>query len=202
MGMANLKTCSPQNQRGFTLLETLVAVAVGTIATAFATVQIATAVKTAHINDAVQLVEKQLRSVHQKAMDTRSEYIVTFNAPGTIVIQFLQNGALLNYGTVNIPGDEQFLAIPGLPISPKTPDGFGNGKTAIDFDQALGGGSNVLFFYPDGTVQDGVGNPNNGVLYLARANDLYSSRAITIWGVTGRIKTWTLVDNGGVARWQ
>ena len=190
------------NARGFSLLEILVVVAIGAIATTFATVQMATAVKTAHINDAVQLVEKQLRSVHQRAMDTRSEYVVTINAPGTIVIQYLQNGILRNYQKVDLPGDEQFLVVNGLPINPKTPDQFGNGNVAIDFDQAVGGGSNVLFFYPDGTVLDGVGNPNNGVLYIARVNDLYSTRAITLWGVTGRIKTWTLANIGGVPRWQ
>jgi prepilin-type N-terminal cleavage/methylation domain-containing protein len=188
--------------KGFSLLEILAAVAIGAIATAFAAVQVATAVKTQHENGAVQLVQNQLRTIHQRAIDTRSEYVVTFSAPGTIAIQFLQNGSLLNYGTVNLPGDEQFLLVSGVPRPPKTPDGFGSGASAIDFDQAWGGGSNVLFFYPDGTVLDGVGNPNNGVLYIARTNDLYSSRAITLWGVTGRIKTWKLVNVGGVARWQ
>lgn len=191
-----------RTQSGFSLLELLVAIAVGTIATTFAALQVVTVVNGAHVNNAVQLVEKQFRSVHQRAMDTRSEYVVTFNAPGTIVIQFLQNGLLLNYATINLPGDEQFLLIPGVPTAPKTPDGFGTGTVAIDFDQALGGASNVLFFYPDGTVLDGVGNPNNGVLYIARPNDLYSSRAISLWGVTGRIKVWTLVNNAGAARWQ
>jgi prepilin-type N-terminal cleavage/methylation domain-containing protein len=188
--------------KGFSLLEILAAVAIGAIATGFAAVQVTTVVKTQHENDAVQLVQNQLRTIHQRAIDTRSEYVVTFSAPGGIAIQLLQNGSLLNYGTVNLPGDEQFLVVSGIPVAPKTPDSFGNGSLAIDFDQAWGGGSNVLFFYPDGTVLDGVGNPNNGVLYIARTNDLYSSRAITLWGVTGRIKTWKLVNVGGVARWQ
>jgi prepilin-type N-terminal cleavage/methylation domain-containing protein len=191
-----------RSDKGFSLLEILAALAIGAVATAFAAVQVTTLVKTQHENDAVQLVQNQLRTIHQRAIDTRSEYVVTFSAPGTIAIQFLQNGSLLNYGTVNLPGDEQFLLISGVPLPPKTPDGFGSGALAIDFDQAWGGGSNVLFFYPDGTVLDGVGNPNNGVLYIAQTNDLYSSRAITLWGVTGRIKTWKLVNVGGVARWE
>jgi len=202
MSMANVKRRRSRRDKGFTLLEILLAVAVGAIATAFATVQLATAVKLAHINDAVQLVEKQMRSIHQRAIDTRSEYIMTFTAPGTIQIQYLQNGVLLNYQTVNLPSDEQFLLINGVPINPKTPDGFGNGNKAIDFDQALGGGSNKLYFYPDGTVLDAAGNPNNGVVYIARTGDLYSSRALSIWGVTGRIKSWTLVNVAGVPRWQ
>lgn len=203
IGTKNVK-CRRASQRsdGFSLLELLIAISIGTIASTFAVLQVATLVKSAHINDAVQLVEKQFRSVHQRAMDTRCEYIVTFNAPGTIVIQFLQNGLLQNDSKVNLPGDEQFLLIPGVPSAPKTPDGFGTGALAIDFDQALGGGSNVLFFYPDGTVLDGIGNPNNGVLYIARPGDLYSSRAISLWGVTGRTKMWKLVSNAGVAQWQ
>ncbi|MBV9073456.1 MAG: type II secretion system protein [Acidobacteria bacterium] len=191
-----------RRQSGFTLLETLVAVAIGALATTFAIMQVATALKTAHSNNAMQLVEKELRSIHQRAIDTRSEYVMTFIQPATINIQFLQNGVLLNYATINLPLGERFLAIAGIPIGAKTPDQFGNGNLAIDFDQALGGGSNQLYFYPDGTVQDGVGNPNNGVVYIARANDLYSSRAITVWGVTGRVKTWTLVKQAGVTQWQ
>lgn len=84
------------------------------------------------------------------------------------------------------------------------PDTFGNGVTAIDLDYtpAGGGGGATVVFMPDGSVQDVAGNPDSGVLYLSRTvADLYSSRAITVWGATGRIRGWRLVNIGGVATW-
>ncbi len=72
----------------------------------------------------------------------------------------------------------------GMPTSPnafpKTPDGFGVGTTAIDFDQGIAGGvKNVIYFYPDGSAQDAAGNINNGVVYLccsAPGNPGYTHR--------------------------
>jgi len=41
------------------------------------------------------------------------------------------------------------------------------------------------------------------VLYLARPGNLYSSRAVTLWGITGRIRGWRLYQNGGAgAYWR
>ena len=68
---------------------------------------------------------------------------------------------------------------------------------AIDFDQGIGaGGATSVVFCPDGSAQDTVGNLNNGVVYMARASELYSSRAITLWGSTGRLRGWRLLQNG------
>ena len=70
------------------------------------------------------------------------------------------------------------------------------------------GGKNQIYFCPDGSAQDSAGgvgqcsgNMNNGVVYIARPAELMSSRAITIWGATGRIRGWRIYNNGGVA-WQ
>jgi hypothetical protein len=91
----------------------------------------------------------------------------------------------------------------GLPGTGNTPDNFGAGGTAIDFDQGVAGGAkNVVYFYPDGTGEDVVGNMNNGVIYIARTNDLYSSRAITEWGATGRLRGWRLYQISGTPYWR
>ena len=82
------------------------------------------------------------------------------------------------------------------------PDGFGAGVNAIDFGQALAGEPmNYVVFMPDGSAQDNLGNFNSGVIYLTRPGDnIYnSSRAITVWGATGRIRGWRLTQTAG---WQ
>ena len=90
----------------------------------------------------------------------------------------------------------------GFPAN--APDGFGTGVNPIDFGQTLAG---EPFFYvvfmPDGSSQDNLGNYNSGVVYLTRPGDnIYnSSRAITVWGATGRIRGWRLAQQAGVATW-
>jgi len=91
-------------------------------------------------------------------------------------------------------------------VFPTTPDGFGVGATAIDFDQGVAGGvKNVIYFYPDGSAEDVNGNVNNGVVYLAllgNAGYFKSSRAITLWGATGRVRAWRLESNAGAYYWR
>ena len=54
---------------------------------------------------------------------------------------------------------------------------------------------------PDGSSQDIFGNYNSGILYMTRTNDAYRSRALTVWGTTGRIRGWRIYDQSGVNVW-
>jgi hypothetical protein len=107
--------------------------------------------------------------------------------------------------TYALPNDVQFAVQAGFPAS--APDGFGTGVTAIDFGQTLAGEpySNVVFM-PDGSAQVNVvnnnGNYNSGIVYMTRPGDVISnSRAITVWGATGRIRGWRLAQVAGVWTW-
>lgn len=187
--------------RGFTVLELAIVVVVTLILAGMATFQIVAAIRQAHINAAAQIVERELRNAREKSVDTRTEYVVTFQTPGRILTQTIAAGVLSAPTSIHLPNDEQFLIAPGVTSAPENPP-FGSAKLAIDFDLGNGGGSNVLFFYPDGTVLDAAGNLNNGVAYIARPGDLYSSKAVTIWGATGRVKIWTLAGKGGATQWR
>lgn len=200
---ATLATSKPHSRlgRGFTLTELLIVLAITVVLAAMAAFQIVAALRQAHISTAVETTVRELRSARERAIDTRTEYVVTFQVPGRIQTQSIAAGVLGPATFIDLPSDERFVIVPGVPTVPKTPDGFGSGTTAIDFDLGNGGGGNVLFFYPDGTVLDAAGNLNNGVLYMARPGDLSSSRAITIWGATGRVKVWRLAGKAGAAQW-
>ena len=66
------------------------------------------------------------------------------------------------------------------------------------------GGAPCVIFYPDGSAEDDAstpGNFNSGVIYITRPGDLYSSRAIDIWGTTGRIRGWRLYNISGTNTW-
>jgi hypothetical protein len=104
---------------------------------------------------------------------------------------------------VTLPIDINFQTVAGLPNSSATvPDGFGSATVALDFDQGVAGAiNNQVMFMPDGSAHDVNGNLNSGILYVARNGDLYSSRAVTLYGATGRIRGWRLINSAGAPQW-
>lgn len=185
---------------GFSLVELVIVIALILIALTVAVLNLRTALASARVNSGVQTVLSQLRLAHQQSMARRIEYSVTFTPPGAIVTQqILQGQAPVTERTITLPGEVQFIAPPGLPNP--GPDGFGTGKLAVDFDQANGGGGNVIFFLPDGTALDATGGPNDGVIYIGHARVLAPPHAITMWGATCRFKVWNLTNGKGGPQW-
>jgi Tfp pilus assembly protein FimT len=175
------------------------------------------ALKEAHTNNAYAAVLSQIRTARSRAVETRQQYIVCFGnttpggaatplgAPNASSIQIFQWPAgtalssAIQISKVDLPTDIQFQAMSGLPTA--APDGFGSGTVALDFDQGVASAiKNQLLFMPDGSARDPVGNLSSGVLYVAGTN-LLSSRAITVWGASGRIRGWRLVSGSPSPTW-
>lgn len=191
-------------------MELMITLAIVLIMTTVTLVTMQPAMKQARDANAYDTTLMALRSYRQKAIAQRQRYIVAFTAPGTITISYWGiavpvNPAPVVVQTLTLPPDIQFQVQAGMPNSAATvPDGFGSGITAIDFGQGLGAGSqNAVMFMPDGTSQDaaGLGNYNSGVLYLGRTGELQSMRAITVFGTTGRVRGWRLVQQAGGPTW-
>ena len=207
-GNANLRQHS-----GFSLLEMMIVVAIAlTLAgvTAMAWVPV---MKQQHVTTAYNQTLGTLRRARDQAAADMRIYVVTFTAPGTITVQQAGPGNITcpvaPSGTVLmttvLPTDILFQVEPGVPTSPAvpptTPDGFGTGALAIDFDEPTNPGQNSICFNPDGSATDSLGNINNGVVYLGRTGDVYSARAITLWGTTGRIRGFRLYNISGSNQW-
>lgn len=197
-------------ERGFSLIEMGIVLAILMIMAAFAMLSLRPAMIAAHADGAAQITLMQLRNARQNAIYQRKMYIVTFSganaSPAMITTQRLDlvGGIPVNVSTVAIPQDFQFTTIAGIPnTAGATPDGFGIGNRAVDFSQGINLGiPNVLWFMPDGTAQDANGNINNGVVYTAQPGNLYSSRAMTVFGASGRSRTYRLIPNNvGNATW-
>jgi Tfp pilus assembly protein FimT len=188
---------------GFSVSEAMVVCAIIMLIVAISGLALAPMRDSAKVNSAVQITVNQLRLAHEEAIAKRLQYVVTLQRPGTILTQWTKTGiGLQTERSVPLPGGIQFTVVNGIPTAVGTPDGFGNGQVAIDLDQATGGGGNVIYFQPDGTAVDAAGNPNNGVVYIAIPGQLPTSRAITLFGSTGRLKTWRLSRQGANVKWQ
>jgi hypothetical protein len=96
------------------------------------------------------------------------------------------------------------FAVPAA-APPGTPDNFGNGTVPLDFENQAGVPLNpaTVVFMPDGSAQDINGNLiATGIVYMTQPNQsIYSSRAVTVWGATGRIRGWRLNQIGGGPKW-
>jgi len=206
---------------GFSLIEAMIVLALFMIVAGMSFMALQPALRDGRANHAYADVLTQLRVARQRAITERKQYIVCFGiaapagaltpmgAPTAQSIQMFRwdAGTALSAATQisanTLPSDIQFQAVGGLPNSPATvPDGFGNATTAIDFDQGVAGAiANQVMFMPDGSAHDTNGNWNNGIIYVGRTADLYSARAVTLYGATGRIRGWRLISFGGAPKW-
>jgi len=197
--------------RGFSLIEMMVVVALILIVLAFSIMAIQPALRQAHLTAGYNQTLMALRQARDIAVAQRQIYYVTLSnavQPNTITITQGSTGTVVS--SYAMPSDVGFIAWPGLPnspiVAPTTPDGFGTGGTAIDFDQGIvAGAKNVIYFYPDGSAADVLGNVNNGVVYMAMLGNtgfVSTSRAITLWGATGRLRGWHIYTNAGQWYWR
>jgi prepilin-type N-terminal cleavage/methylation domain-containing protein len=196
------------HMRGFSLIETMIVLVLILIVTAVAILTIKPGLQAGHLDNGYNTTLGAIRQAHDYAVAQRQVYSVTFSnaaVPNTITITQVGNGNVV--ATYPLPTDVAFTLVSGMPTAANaTPDGFGVGNYAIDFDQTFSGGSaalqTVIYFWPDGSGRDINQNINNGVLYVALPGQLFSSRAITVWGATGRIRGYRLVGAAGSPYWR
>jgi len=205
-------------QRGFSLLEMLAVVAIGFILAGMTFVAMLPILNRSHVDNAYETTMAVLRDTRHLAITQSHQYYVNFNPTGfpagtmQVTYQPAAVGGVLppvqQVNTYTLPTDISFAVVAGFPTT--APDGFGTGVTAIDFESTLTPGvplpCQCVVFMPDGSAQTGVvgssGAYVNGVLYMTQlGGNIYTSRALTVWGATGRIRGWRLTQVAGVPEW-
>lgn len=201
-----------RKQNGFSLLELMITVSFSLIIGGITYMGLRSLLYQSHVNTAYETTLMVLRNTRNLAITQGHEYFVNFNPAGfpagTIQVEYqppaVGAGAappLEQVITYSIPADVAFAVQAGFPAS--APDSFGTGVSPIDFGQTLAGEPlNYVVFMPDGSSQDSLGNFNSGIVYITQtAGGVYASRAITVWGATGRVRGWTLSPVSGVSTW-
>ena len=207
---------SRQRAAGFSLLEMMVVVALIIVVGSITFVSLIPLLKAQRVTNAYNITLAAMRQARDNAVSQRTSYSVNFvqstSAAATITVAPTLSTAFSgeqNSVTYTLPTDVGFYAISGIPTGATTvPDGYGAGATAIDFGYTYSGtgsgGTSTIYFCPDGSSQDGTGgvgactgNWSGGVVYVARQGEILSSRAITLWGGTGRIHGWRLYNKTG-----
>jgi prepilin-type N-terminal cleavage/methylation domain-containing protein len=190
---------------GFSLLELLIVISIGLIMAGVTFMAMMPMFKTNHVDQGYDTLLSVVRNYRNQSITQSKRYIVFFTPPSTITVQYWGvavpvSPAPVTVATYTLPPDIQFAVQAGFPNP--GPDTFGTGTTPITLNNCALVGASCLIFYPDGSAQDDLGNFNSGVIYMTRpGSDAYSSRALSIYGTTGRVRGWRLYKQGGVNTW-
>lgn len=186
--------------RGFSLLELLIVISIGMIMAGVTFMALKPLFNENHVDQAYDTTLSVIRNYRNLSITQSKRYIIFFTAPQTITVQYWGVGvpvspAPVTVATYTLPQDIQFAVQAGFPNP--GPDSLDTGTTAITVNNCALVGQPCLIFYPDGSAQDDLGAFNSGVVYLTRPGDMYSSRALSVFGTTGRIRGWRLYNQGG-----
>ncbi|MGA2965380.1 MAG: prepilin-type N-terminal cleavage/methylation domain-containing protein [Terriglobales bacterium] len=204
---------------GFSLIEMVIVVAIVVILGAIAFMSLQPLLQQQHVTNAYNTTMAAMRQARDNAIAQQTSYEVIFSnasTPNTIVVQPTTTFSTdLPTATYSLPTDVSFSVVSVSGTQPTAPDGYGTGAAPIDFGYAspgsTGGGNVPVYFCPDGSAQIGgcgsgtagywMNNWDGGVVYIARPGNLPSSRAVTLWGATGRIRGWRLYGKSGGYQW-
>jgi prepilin-type N-terminal cleavage/methylation domain-containing protein len=189
-----------QRERGFSMVEMAVTVAIVVTIMAIGILQMMPAWRQSQSNAALDQVKSILREARETAISQRRTIVVQF--VGTDTIELFQmtvvagtpptvTQASAPFLTVPIENGVQFLSYSG---EPDTPDNFGlpSVPDGISFPGAVGNPQ----FQSDGTLTDSNGTAINGTVFLGVPNMPGSATAVTVMGSTGRIRAYHSSGNG------
>jgi prepilin-type N-terminal cleavage/methylation domain-containing protein len=204
-----------RKNNGFSLLELMITVSLGLLMAGVTFLYLTPSMNNSHVNSAYETTLMALRNTRNLAITQSHEYQVNFNPAGfpagTIQVEYqppLVVGALAappleQVNTYTLPGDVSFAIPAGPPANPPdSPPPLVTANNAIDFESTAGVPLNYVVFMPDGSARDSLGNYSSGIVYLTRVGDtIYNSRAVSVWGATGRVRGWTIGLVGGAKEW-
>jgi prepilin-type N-terminal cleavage/methylation domain-containing protein len=167
-------------QKGFSLVEVLIVLALVVILAGFAIPMFNNVIGGTQADAAAQLIAQQLNLARTRAIGTLSATTIQVSPSASSIT--LAPGTTSARGPFPLPGDLSFLSeAPAV----DTPDGLGG--------TLLGAGSRtqVIFINNGAATEDGT--PTNllsGTFFIQRAGSNESLRAVTLVGGTGRIRIW------------
>ena len=190
-----------RNEQGFSLLETLIVIAIMAILASITIFKSFGTMENYQANSAMDVVLGQLRVARQLAISQRRAVQVWFNVGASPQTLSYQVQPRLNVNgdvtgpmiTMPLPRNTQFVMETGVP---DTPMGFGTcgGNSAV----CIGGITccpTTMYFSSTGQFSaDEYGTTvYNGTIFVGVPNQPATARAVTIMGSTGRVRPYTFI---------
>jgi prepilin-type N-terminal cleavage/methylation domain-containing protein len=183
-----MRQYSNRAQRGFTLLEILIALAIISVIMGMAMLNYGSILPNFKANSAMDQLLYQLRSARERAIAHRREVRVQFVGTNQLTItEIWLVGTAPPASTVSFEGGAQYIILPGVPDLP-APFNFGN--TAPVYFGGLSGGPPIMKFSTTGALIDGGNTLVNGTVFMGIPGRPSTARAISILGATGRVREY------------
>lgn len=195
-----------RRETGFSLVESMIVIGIMMTMLGIAILQSFGSMESYRANAAMDTIISQLRVARQLAISQRRTVTVTFNtgvSPQSITYTLLPNPGDITIPapvTVSISPQVQFA---GIASEPDTPMAFGTcGGTYGVCVAGVSGGPPTMEFTSLGQFTDSTGvNTLNGTAFLVIPGKLWTARAVTIMGSTGRVRSYTFVGGTGPTAW-
>lgn len=180
-------------QQGFSLAEVLVVVAVIAVGFALTIPLTMSMVRRSTDDSSLVVVETFVRGARDRAVAERRNVELEFLLPNKIKAYRVELGTPVVrtlVGEIELQGATELLKATGVD---DTPEEFAPAAAAWQFS-----GTQPVMFTSDGSLIDVQGDVTNGTFFMAIPGKPETSRAITIYGVTGLVKRW----NWRGSQWQ
>lgn len=169
------------NQRGMSLIEVIVVAALIVTGSAVAIPVTMAMVRNARGDSALVMTKTFLETQRNRAIAERRNLRLTFNSNNIVVERVEQPTlALTTIDSLTLEAGETFMRAPGVPAVTGFP-----GAAAVNFP----GATLPMMFTSDGSLIDQGGDPRNGSIYIGRVGQPDTQRAVTIWSVTGSMRS-------------
>lgn len=174
---------TPGNERGLTMIELIVVLGILSVGFALAIPVTRSMVRNATGDSAVVATTSFLEAVRNRAVAERRNMQLTIGTD-TIVVERIEvpSGTLTEVDQFILEGGSEFIRF--ISTLPDTPDAFG-GTGDVNWT-----GPGPVMFTSDGSLIDSAGDVTNGTIYVGRDGDWETQRAVTVFGVTGVMRTW------------
>ncbi|MGD9906117.1 MAG: Tfp pilus assembly protein FimT/FimU [Vicinamibacterales bacterium] len=171
------------DEAGFTLAEMLVVVALIAIGSAVTIPLTMEMVNRAKNDSSVVVAQTFIDAARDRAVAERRNVELEFTAPNWLRMYRIEvpTNARTLVGEMRLEGGQEFRKFPTVS---DTPDAFG-ASGAISFT-----GTMPVMFTSDGSLIDAQGDVVNGSVFFGVPDRPESARAVTVFGITGMIRTW------------
>jgi prepilin-type N-terminal cleavage/methylation domain-containing protein len=178
-----------RSQRGFSLMEILVGVAIISIILGMTMLNYSTVLPNYKANSAMDQLLYQLRSARERAISHRREVQVQFVGTNQLTVtEIWLLGTAPLPTTVSFEGGAQYTVF-GSPIT-DLPAPYNFGNTAPIYFGGLSGGPPIMKFSTTGAFIDGGNTLLNGTVFMGIPGKPSTARAISVLGATGRVREY------------
>ena len=177
-------------QKGFSLLEALIVIAIVMIIAGMAIINFSSVLPNAKANSAMDQMLYQLRSARARAIAHRREVQIQFVGTNQLTVsELFPAGAPPPPTTVSFEGGAQYMVFTAPPIPDiPAPYNFGNGSAV--FFGGVTGGPPIMKFTTNGSFIDGGNTLLNGTVFLGITGKPATARAVSVLGATGRVREY------------